>query len=348
MKTPASLGVKTPRTVRGLRRHWLAGIRSGTAGMLGAMLLALLPAAAPAQEFPTRPVRMIVPFGGGTTTDIVARVIGEGMSKQLGQAVVIENRAGAGGAIGSDMVAKAAPDGYSLLMGTVGTHAINTSLYRRLPYDALQDFVPIGFIGYTPTLLVVAGDSPLKSLKDIAAQAAKPGGVSFASAGNGTSGHLAGELLKARLGGGEIVHVPYKEGGLAMSDVMSGQVHFMFYHPAAVMPHVKSGRLRALGASGVQRSSAAPDVAPIAEQGYSDFDLVAWFMLYAPAATPAPVVARLRRAVDQTLESGEVKAKLVGQGLESRSMKPGELVEFGRVEIDKWSDLVKRSGAQVD
>jgi tripartite-type tricarboxylate transporter receptor subunit TctC len=154
-------------------------------------------------------------------------------------------------------------------------------------------------------------------------------------------------LLKAKLGG-EIVHVPYKEGGLAMSDVMSGQVHFMFYHPAAVMPHIRSGRLRALGASGIQRSSAAPDVAPIAEQGYSDFDLVAWFMLYAPAATPSPVLARLRSAAAEAIAGAEVKGKLAAQGLELREMKAEELAEFGRAEIAKWSDLVKRSGAQID
>jgi tripartite-type tricarboxylate transporter receptor subunit TctC len=335
-------------------RHTAAGTRrslslklAAVLATLGLVVPALLPGAAQAQDFPTRPVKMVVPFGPGTTTDIISRVVAEGLAKPLGQTVVVENRSGAGGSIGSDVVAKAAPDGYTLVMGTVGTHAINTTLYRRLPYDVLKDFVPIAFIGYTPTLLVVAADSPLKSLKDVADQARKPGGVSFASAGNGTSGHLAGELLKAKLGG-EIVHVPYKEGGLAMSDVMSGQVHFMFYHPAAVMPHIRSGRLRALGASGVQRSSAAPEVAPIAEQGYPDFDLVAWFMLYAPAATPAPVVARLREAADQALGSAEVKGKLGAQGVEMRSMKGGQLAEFGRAEIGKWSELVKRSGAQID
>lgn len=317
----------------------IAGVAAGGA--------ALAPVTALAQGYPSRPVKMIVPFGPGTTTDIISRVVGEGLAKSLGQTVVIENRSGAGGSIGSDVVAKADPDGYTILMGTVGTHAINTSLFRRLPYDALKDFAPIAFAGYTPTLLVVAGDSPFKSLKDIAAQAAKPGGVSFASAGNGTSGHLAGELLKAKLGG-EVVHVPYKQGGLAMSDVMSGQVHFMFYHPAAVMPHVKAGKLRALGASGLQRSSAAPDVAPIAEQGYPGFDLVAWFMLYAPAGTPAPVLSRLREAANEALATKEVKDKLGSTGVELRTMSPDELAEFGRVEVAKWSDLVKRSGAQVD
>jgi tripartite-type tricarboxylate transporter receptor subunit TctC len=206
----------------------------------------------------------------------------------------------------------------------------------------------VAFAGYTPTLLVVAANSPLKSVKDLAAQASQPGSkVSYASAGNGTSGHLAGELLKARVGG-DMVHVPYKEGGLAMTDVMGGQVQFMFYHPAAVMPHIKSGKLRALGASSAKRSAAAPDVPTLVEQGVADFDLVAWFMMYAPAATPAPVLARLRDAAAQAMASPEVIAKLGVQGLELRNMKPDELTSFGRTEITKWADLVKRSGAQVD
>lgn len=309
--------------------------------------LGLGPAAALAQDYPSRPVKLIVPFGPGTTTDIISRVFAEALAKPLGQTVVVENKAGAGGVIGSDLVAKSPADGYTLVMGTVGTHAINASLYKKLPYDPLKDFAPVAFAGYTPTLLVVAANSPLKSVKDLAAQAGKPGGVSFASAGNGTSGHLAGELLKARLGG-EMVHVPYKEGGLAMSDVMAGQVQFMFYHPAAVLPHIRAGKLRALGASSTKRSAAAPEVPAISEQGAGEFDLEAWFMLYVPAATPAPVLARLRDAASQVLANGDVTAKLAAQGLELRSMKPDELAAFGRTEISKWSELVKRSGAQID
>ncbi len=313
---------------------------------LGAAL-AIPCAAALAQDYPSRPVKLVVPFGPGTTTDIVSRVIGEGLTRPLGQPVVVENRAGAGGNIGSDLVAKGAADGYTILMGTVGTHAINPGLYKKMPYDAVKDFAPIAFAGSTPTLLVVAAGSPFKTLKDLQAQAGKPGGVSFASAGNGTSGHLAGELLKARLGG-EMVHIPYKEGGLAMSDVMGGTVHFMFYHPAAVMPHIRSGKLRALGVSSARRTSAAPDVPTITEQGYGDFDLVPWFMLYAPAATPAPVLARLRDAANQAIASPDTSAKLAAQGLELRSLKPDELAAFGRTEMLKWSELVKRSGAHVD
>ncbi|MCE3272050.1 MAG: hypothetical protein K0S57_2447 [Ramlibacter sp.] len=319
--------------------------RTVLAALAGIALAAPLSGAA--QDYPNRPVRLVVPFGPGTTTDIISRVFAEAMAKGLGQTVVVENKAGAGGNIGSDFVAKAPADGYTILMGTVGTHAINPGLYRKMPYDAQKDFAPIGFAGYTPTLLVVAANSPLKSLKDLQAAAGKSGGVSFASAGNGTSGHLAGELLKARVGG-EMVHVPYKEGGLAMSDVMAGQVQFMFYHPAAVMPHVKGGKLRALGVSSAKRTAAAPDVPTITEQGYGDFDLVAWFMLYAPAATPAPVLAKLRDAVAQAVTNPEVKAKLAAQGLEVPLLKGDELAAFNRTEIAKWSELVKRSGAQVD
>lgn len=321
-------------------------LRRTVVAALAALSLAA-PLAAAAQDFPARPVKLVVPFGPGTTTDIVSRVYAEALGKVLGQAVVVENRSGAGGNIGSDLVAKSTPDGYTLVMGTVGTHAINPGLYRRMPYDAQKDFAPVGFAGYTPTLLVVAANSPLKNLKDLQAQAAKAPGVSFASAGNGTSGHLAGELLKARLGG-EMVHVPYKEGGLALSDVMSGQAQFMFYHPAAVMPQVRAGKLRALGVSSAKRTAAAPDVPSISEQGFGDFDLVAWFMLYAPAATPAPVLARLRDAFAQVVAQPEVKAKLAAQGLEVPALKGEELAAFGRTEIAKWSELVKRSGAQVD
>ena len=317
-----------------------------TALAAGLATLAPLPGLTLAQSYPTRPIRLVVPFAAGTTTDIVARVLSEGLARTLGQPVPVDNRAGAGGTVGSDLVAKAPADGHTLLLGTVGTHAINASLYKKLPYDPLKDFVPLGFVGYTPTLLVVAASSPLRNLKDLTARAAQPGGLSFASAGNGTSGHLAGELLKLRLGG-EMVHVPYKDGAQALSDVMSGQVQFMFYHPAAVLPHVRSGRLRVLGVSS-QRRSAAIDAAPLMEQGVSDFDVVAWFMLYGPAGMPASVTNRLREATSQVLASAEVQARLGTQGLEARAMNAEELEAFGRSEIGKWAEAVRRSGAQVD
>ncbi|CAN7696039.1 tripartite tricarboxylate transporter substrate-binding protein [Variovorax sp. LjRoot290] len=293
------------------------------------------------------PIKMVVPFGAGTTTDTVARVVGEGLGKALQQTVIVDNRAGAGGSTGSDMVAKSAPDGRTLVMGTVGTHAINAALFSKLPYDPMRDFAPVAFIGYTPTLLVVAAESPLKSLKDLAQAAARPQGVTFASAGNGTSGHLAGELLAQRLGG-KMLHVPFKEGAMALTGVISSQVDFMFYHPAAVMPQIKAGKLRALGSSGAVRSAAASDVPTLMEQGIADFDLVAWFMLYAPAATPAATLTQLRTASAAALAQPDVMARLRDQGIESRPMRAEEMQPFNKTELGKWAGLVKRSGAQVD
>lgn len=321
-------------------------LRRALLALLGTALVGAGPVLAQS-DFPNRPVKLVVPFGAGTSTDIVSRIYAEAMARGLGQPVVVENRAGAGGNIGADLVAKSPADGYTLVMGTVGTHAINPGLYRRMPYDALRDFAPVGFAGATPTLLVVSANSPVRTVKDLQALAAKPGAVNFASAGNGTSGHLAGELLKARLGG-DMLHVPYKDGAQALTDVMAGQVQFMFYHPAAVLPQIKAGKLRALGVSTARRSAAAPDVAPLAEQGARDFDLMAWFMVYAPAATPAPVLAKLREAFAQALAQPEVRAKLEAQGLELPAMPADTLAAFGRTEIAKWSELVQRSGAQVD
>lgn len=319
--------------------------------MLAGAVAAPYAAFAQAAEFPSHAIRMVVPFGAGTTTDTITRVVADAMSRTLGQTIVVENKAGGGGSIGSDQVAKSPADGYTILMGTVGTHAINKTLFRNLPYDPLRDFAPLALVGQTPTLLVVGASSPLASLQDLAAAAAKPPGINFASAGNGTSGHLAGELLKTVLGG-QMVHVPYKEGGQAVTDVIGGQAHFMFYHPAAVVPHIKAGKLRALGASSAQRSAAVPEVPTISEQTNSPFDLVAWFMLYAPAATPAPVLAKLRGAVNAALANPDVVAKLTAQGVEKApatlSGPSADLAGFNLREIAKWAALVKQSGAQVD
>jgi tripartite-type tricarboxylate transporter receptor subunit TctC len=311
---------------------------------LAASLLTLT-GAARAQSGTT--LKMVVPFGAGTTTDIVSRHIGDGIAAALGQSLVVDNKAGAGGTIGTDLVAKAPADGRTLLMGTVGTHAINATLYRKLPYDPLKDFVPIGLAGFTPTLLVVASGSPLQTLADLKAEAAKPAGITFASAGNGTSGHLAGELLAARVGG-RMVHVPYNQGGQALTDVMAGQVQFMFYHPAAVLPQIKAGKLRALAASSARRSAAAPDVPALQELGVAEFDLVAWFMVYAAAATPAADVARLRDAMQRTMAKPELQAKLAALGVENRQLSVAEMAAFGPAEIQRWAEAVRRSGARVD
>jgi tripartite-type tricarboxylate transporter receptor subunit TctC len=311
--------------------------------MIASLLLASQ--AAWAQVPGARAIKIVVPFGAGTTTDIVGRVLAEGLSKQLGQPVIVENKPGAGGSIGSDQVAKAAADGQTLVLGTVGTHAINASLFKNLSYDPLRDFVPLAFVGATPTLLVVPANSPWKNMADLAR--ATDANINFASAGNGTSGHLAGELLNVRLGK-SFVHVPYRDGAQAMTELMAGNVQFMFYHPAAVLPHIRAGKLRALGVSGAKRSAAAPEVPTLMEQGVRDFDLVAWFMLYAPSGVSAPQRDALRKATRQVLAHPETREKLTAQGIEMAEMSDGAMASFGAAEIAKWGEAVKRSGAQIN
>ena len=321
---------------------YLAVVLASIALVLGAAV------PADAQDYPTKPVHLVVAFGPGTTTDIVTRLFGNALARELGQAVVVENRPGAGGAIGTNAVAKSPPDGYLLTMGTVGTHAINVGLFPRLPYDPLKEFVPIGLIGYTPTLLVVSKALPVTNVSELVTLSkVRPDGITFASAGTGTSGHLAGELLKNK-SGAKMLHVPYKEGGTAVTDVMTGQVQFMFYHPAAVLPHVQAGTLRAIGVSSAKRSIAAPDVATLIEQGFGGFDLVAWFVFYAPAGTPPAIVARLREATDRILASAEVAGALQVQGVELLALKGDALTAFAQNEVAKWTDLVKQSGARVE
>ncbi|HSV59076.1 MAG TPA: tripartite tricarboxylate transporter substrate-binding protein [Variovorax sp.] len=306
---------------------------------------ASLVGAAAAQET-SGTVRMVVPFAAGTTTDNVGRVLANALGKPLAQTVIVDNRPGAGGSMATDQVARAQPDGKTLVLGTVGTHAINATLFRKLPYDPVKQFAPVAFVGYTPLLLVVPANSSAKAPKDLATLAQRPEGITFASAGNGTSGHLAGELM-AKLGG-KMIHVPYKDGAQALTDLMAGNVDFMFYHPTAVLQHLKSGKLRALGVSSAARSKSAPEVPTLAEQGLQGFDLVAWFALYAPAATPGPVLERLRGASQAALADADLQARLAAQGVEVQTLQGDALNRFTGAEIAKWAELVKRSGAQVD
>ncbi|MGJ7493332.1 Bug family tripartite tricarboxylate transporter substrate binding protein [Variovorax sp. ZT4R33] len=300
-----------------------------------------------AQDYPARPIKLVVPFGAGTTADIVARVFGEGIAHQLGQPVVIENKAGAGGNVGVSAVARGTAEGYTILLGTVGTHAINPTLFSKPDIDVMKEFAPIAFAGSTPTLLIVSAQSPYKTLKDLRDAAASGKHLSFASAGNGSSGHLAGELLKLRVGG-DMVHVPYKEGATALNDVMAGQVDFMFYHPVAALPHIRANKLRALGVSTAQRTSIAPELPTIQEQGVERFDLMAWMMLYAPAKAPAAVLAKLRDASTKAVRSEAIHAKLAALGLSVPTMDEGQMANFGATESQKWAELVKLSGARVD
>ena len=321
------------------RRAWLAaaGLAAATPWTAAAW--------AQAQAGDSRPIKLVVPFAAGTTTDIVARVLADALGRQLSQPVIVDNKPGAGGAIGSELAARSGADGHTVLLGTVGTHAINASLYKRLSYQPLRDFVPLGFIGATPTLLVVPAAAPWKSVADLRGASGKS--VSFASAGNGTSGHLAGETLNLRLAK-DFVHVPYRDGAQALTEVMAGNVQFMFYHPAAVLPQIRAGKLRALGVSSAKRSLAAPEVPTLAEQGIANFDLVAWFMLYAPADMPAAQRDRLRDATQAVLAQSAVRDKLAAQGIEPMPMAAAEMVAFGTAEIAKWGEAVRRSGAQVD
>lgn len=305
----------------------------------------LMAAGAALAQTSSRPLKLVVPFGAGTSTDIVGRIMADALGRQLGQVVIVENKPGAGGAIGSEQVAKSGSDSQTLLLGTVGTHAINPSLYKRLGYQPLRDFAPLGFVGATPTLLVVPAASPWTRVADL--RQAADASVNFASAGNGTSGHLAGELLNVRLSK-RFVHVPYRDGAQALTELVAGNVQFMFYHPAAVLPHVRAGRLRALGASSARRSLAAPEVPTLVEQGVPGFDLVAWFMLYAPATMPAEQQDRLREATRLVLAQPEVREKLSLQGIERTDMNAAELSAFASAEITKWGEAVQRSGAQVD
>lgn len=310
-----------------------------------AAVVALPLAAAQAQSTPA-PLRLVVPFAAGTTTDNVARVVGHAIAPRLGQVVVVDNRPGAGGSIATDQVAQSAPDGRTLVMGTVGTHAINATLFRKLPYDAVRDFEPVAFVGHTPLLLLVSAQSGLKTPQDLIRRAQRDQGITFASAGNGTAGHLAGELLARQ--GGRMIHVPYKDGAQALTDLMAGNVDFMFYHPTAVMQHLGSGKLRALGTSSTARSALVPDAAPLAEQGIAGFDLVAWLMLYAPARTPPEALARLRASATAALNDPDARQRLQAQGIETSALQGERLRAFTGEEVGKWAALVRQSGAQVD
>lgn len=305
-----------------------------------------LTTAALADKFPERPVTIVVPFAAGTTTDLVSRVVGEGMSRELRQPVVIENRAGAGGSIGTNEVVQSDPDGYTLSMGTVGTLAINKSIFQSLPYDPENDVTPIAFIGYTPTLLVVSSDSEYETLEDLVEASKSGDGVTFASAGNGTSGHLAGELLKER-SGGEMIHVPFRSGAEGLTAVLSGEVDFMFYHPVAALPNIEAGTMRALGVSGADGSSVAQDVPPIAET-YEGFDLIAWFLMAGPADMPDEVARRLNDAVQVSLSSKPVQEHFAKNGIEFGSVAYGDLREFILDEVEKWGAIARAANAQVD
>ncbi len=303
--------------------------------------------AANAQSFPSKPIKMVVPFPAGGTVDFFARVVSTKLSESLGQPVLVENRAGAGGNIAVEAVAKSAPDGYTLLMGSEIV-AINTSLYSRLSYDPIKDLAPITLVGTVPNILIVNPALPANSVKELIALAAKsPGKISFASTGQGTSSHLSSELFKL-MANVDITHIPYKGGPPAVADLIGGQVNMMFINMPTGIGHVKSGKARILAVSSLRRVSQLPEVPTVDQAGLKGYDTQAWSGLYAPAGTPPEVIAKLNAEVVKILKMPVVREQLAAQGAEPVGDSPEEFARFMRDEIAKWAKLIKISGAKVE
>jgi tripartite-type tricarboxylate transporter receptor subunit TctC len=326
--------------------------------MLAATLLAAgaaLPAAAQQAAWPTKPVRLVVPFAPGGTTDILARAMATELTKALGQPFVVDNRAGAGGNIGADIVAKSTPDGYTILMGTVGTHAINTSLYAKMPYDPVKDFAPISLVAGVPNVMVVNAEKAralkIANVQDFIRYAkANPGKLNMASSGNGTSIHMAGELFKT-MTGAYMVHFPYRGSGPALMDMVAGTMDVMFDNLPSAMQQIKGGKLTALAVTSAQRSAALPDVPTVEQAGgpaLKGFEASSWFGLLAPAGTPPEIVNRIQQEVAKAIKTPDVSEKLLAQGAIPSGNTPQQFAALIDAELKKWAPVVKASGAKVD
>jgi tripartite-type tricarboxylate transporter receptor subunit TctC len=306
------------------------------------------PSIAQEPAYPSKPIRLVVPFPPGGATDILARNVAQRLTETWGQPVVVDNRPGAGGNIGSELVAKAAPDGYTLEMGTVGTHAINSSLYARMPYDHVKDFAPVILVAAVPNVLVVNPGVPVNSVQELIAYAkANPGKLNFASSGSGTSIHLSGELFKV-MAGVQMTHVPYKGSAPALSDLLGGQVQLMFDNLPPSLPQIKAGKLRALAVTSATRAPALPDVPTIAESGLPGFEASSWFGVLAPAGTPPAIIAKLNAEIGKWLASPEAKEKLAAVGANGAGGTPEDFARHIQAETAKWAKVVKESGAKVD
>jgi tripartite-type tricarboxylate transporter receptor subunit TctC len=318
-----------------------------------AFALAIPASPAPAQTptptpFPTHAVRIVVPFPPGGPLDITGRALAQKLAEAWGVGVVVDNRPGAGGNIGADIVAKSAPDGYTVVMGALSTHAVNPSLFAKMPYDAVNDFEPITLVAVTPNVLVVNPSLPVASVRELVAYAkANPDKLSFGSGSNGSAGHLAGELFKVETGT-NIVHIPFKGGAPAMQALLAGETQMMFDNLANSMPQVKAGKLRALAVTTAERSKLAPDLPTMAEAGLPGFDIATWFGLLAPAGTPKYVIAKWNAEVVKILNSPEMRDRLVAQGADAAPTTPGQFAAYIASELPKYARIVKASGAKVD
>jgi tripartite-type tricarboxylate transporter receptor subunit TctC len=322
--------------------------RLALAAVATAAAASLLPLTAGAQAYPNKPITIIVPFSAGGTTDILARIVGQALTAELGQSVVIDNRAGAGGNIGGQMAARAAADGYTLFMGTVGTHAINESLYKKMPFNPIKDFAPLTRVANVPNLLVAHPSQPFKTVQEMIAYAkANPGKLNFGSSGSGSSIHLSGELFKS-MAKVDMVHIPYKGSAPAVNDLLGNQIAIMFDNMPSAISHVRAGKLRPIAVTTAKRSPELPDVPTIAEAGVPGYEATSWFGLFAPAKTPAPIVAQLNKAIVKVLNQPDVKQKIADQGGDIVSETPEQFAAFIKAETAKWGKVVKESGASVD
>ncbi len=303
---------------------------------------------AQAQAWPAKPLRIIVPFSAGGNTDILARLIGQELTRSLGQPVVVENKPGAAGNIGADYVAKSPPDGYTYVMGTVGTHAINASLYRKMPYDTVKDFAPVTLIASVPNVLVVYPPLPVNSVSDLIAYArANPGKLYFASSGAGTSIHLSGELFKT-MTGVDITHVPYKGSAPAVTDLIGGQVQLMFDNLPTSLPYIKAGKLRALAITSATRTPALPELPTMIESGLAGFDIGSWFGVFAPAGTPKEIITRVNADIQKSMQTQEMRDKLLQLGAQPVGLGPEAFAAHVKAEMARWAKVVKESGATAE
>jgi tripartite-type tricarboxylate transporter receptor subunit TctC len=316
--------------------------------ILLAALLAASTLAHAQSQWPAKPITYIVPFGAGGTTDVLARLVTPKAGAALGTTFVIENKPGAGGGMGSDFTAKAPPDGYTIQGGTISSHAINVSLYSKLPYDPIKNFTPITMIGSMPNVLVVRADSPFKTVQDVINAAKnKPGSINYASSGSGTSQHLSGVFFE-QMTGGKMVHVPYKSSAESLNALLSGQgADIIFENLAPALPQIQAGKIRALGMTSAKRSSILPDVPAIAES-LPGFDISSWQAIFAPAGVPKPIVDRLAAEMIKAINDPDVKSKLVAQGIEPGGMTPAELAAFQKSEVEKWGRVIKAGNIKLD